>query len=1326
MLYPKIIILLCFVQGFSLKYTIISELGTSTTRQVCLSSSTDLDTLLDISAREMDAIKLTGGYCQFGELKKPDCNPDLYSNYISNVHGDLLEASAVFEDIIGGKKMVVKTDSIADLLTPGAHNCSLLERKPFWSDLIPPKEVGKTDPVVAVMSVLPVNSKSSFSAEMREKDKEIAAIREKLEVERRNAGRVEDEARKRMREMEDELRRGWEIERSEKSRVKAELEEEQRKKQALERELHEIDKALKISERTNSDLNNKLSATKTSTTRPASSTLATVIITSLLASASSVLVELKDRDTNHILNRPGNAMYTSSESSLTQAGCTIGYGQKCLPWELQASHLNYPFFASNIDKYSILEATTETTPIVSKSNDSCELSTTAGPVKECTKEAGMIKKYCSDDVRAYFFINSQAKLAIVSCKDNQILSEDCNFCISKTRGSNQIMYMPVQDAFCQKNGNDIVPTVRYSKDICSIGVRKIKQCKRTTSRHERMGFIIVGLKKLYIEDMKMRSRQDYNVDQFLCYEVTASTTVKYKRVLPKNCKDVETGGTKRCSGDEYFCNRYQCDTSNPEAHCILRRHAAEVEVNVGGVWLKPKCIGYERVLVKRSSVKVENLSSRECSSCLWECNKNQILVKTHGPKIVYSVACSHGSCKSVNQDPSTFVHLDYPGNGQIIGGDIGIHMTEEGSPSNLHLKIHCEPRDSCDVSDCLFCAHGLLNYQCHTIASAIFISTCVAAVIMIIWKILSKIKFVTGSALTLIATPLKWFLMLSKWLLQGIKDRASRLMRTANNAIGWEQDVERGRPQVRGQRNQAARYSFYGVAIFSLFTTGLCCSESVVAESNIMQCMSSGAGTTCKASGTVILKLGPIGSESCLILKGLKDNEKQFISIKTVSSELTCREGESFWTSLYSPVCLSSRRCHLMGECTGDVCLKWKSNKTSAEFTGRTHNEVLHDNRCFEQSGGMGYGCFNVNPSCLLVHTYLRSVYKNGFRVFRCVAWNHRVKLLITTQNRKYGMTLMAMSTQPTDWGSIGLILDSEGVTGTNAYSFMRHGQGSYALIDEPYSIEPRKGFIGEVRCPTEETAVKASPSCKIAPHLIEYQPEMDIVECTINMIDPMAIFNRGSLPQVRDGVTFTQSIEKNSIQAMTTGEIKASVRLTLDDYEVEYKITNVNCDATFVNITGCYSCDEGARLCIKVIAGGEAIFHFVDTEESINVLFKTGSTPTIHCTTLHFSRPVVNFEGQYDCGQEKKPMAVKGTLVAIAPHNDRVQSGGSSVVINPKNKTVDFLGWLSGLSSWLGGPLKTILTVLGFLVIGLIFVVLTIYIVRFGVTQAIIKRKKK
>nr|AFH89008.1 polyprotein [Naples virus] len=1321
----SIILITCLVQQVHLKYTIISEVTKGAREVSCYSSTTRLDQLLEAWENKSALMGLRKGNCKLGAMEQVDCNLDLMSNYVSNVYDNPHGLGAMMYNTDDDKRIEVLNDQIPDSMIPGGHNCSLLERKPFWADLIPSK---KENPRPSLISLVPT-PRSDFKRKFEEAEEEMKKIRKELQDERQAQLSVIEEGRKRMRDLEDKLMRQWNEEKQKKGLLEETLEKERQLKNKALLDAHNLDKQLKEKDRefktAMEEHQNERHRINSNMIRPPITTPAAVILTSLLSASVVLGFELENRNTNHALNRPGNGGYSISDNNLIEAKCMITYGNKCPSWEMQLDPVSYPFFSSNFEKYSLLESISETSPIIGKFSEVCVLSNLPGAQKTCAKEASLIKKQCSDDMRAYFYINSLGKLAIVTCPENNVLSQDCNFCLRKAKGE-QYVYKPIQDGFCQNGGVSSVPSIRYSKDICSIGPTKVKNCHKGTSRYERTAFISTGDKKVYLEEIKIRSRQEYEPDQFLCYKVkdSSSSPLAYEKVQVSKCKGIETNSPKKCTGDEYFCSKYPCESTSPEANCFLRKHSAILEVNIGGMWIKPKCIGYEMALVKRVGLRSEDVSSKECATCLWECSSGYISITTHGPKISYATACSHGSCKSIVQNPSTSIRISYPGNSEIVGGDIGIHLTEDSSPINLHLKIHCSPKDSCEVSDCIFCVHGLLNYQCHSVASALLLSTITASLIVLMIYMLSKTKFVMKKLIPIMLTPLCWCFVLLAWLTKSWKGKMRNAIQSANSTIGWTEREERIVAERPRSRN-TVRYSFYGVVILAMLESAFGCSESLIAESKVMQCNIANGKTSCRASGTIIMKLGPIGSEACLILKGLRDSDKQYISVKTESSELICREGESFWTSLYTPVCLSSRRCHLMGECTGDLCLKWKSNKTSLEFAGKTRSDVINENKCFEQSGGLGYGCFNVNPSCLYTHAYLKSVYRNGFRVFKCASWTHRVKLTITTHSRTFPMTLAAMSTQPTDWGSIGLILDSEGISGTNSFSFMKHGLGSFAIIDEPYSMEPRKGFIGEVRCPTEEAAIKASTLCKTAPQLIEYQPEMDSAECTTNMIDPMSVFNRGSLPQVREGMTFTQSMEKNTVQAMTTGEVHASIRIVLDDYEVEYLSSQVDCDATFKNLTGCYSCDEGARVCMQIIAHGDTIFHFRNPDVSINILQKVNTNTLIYCSVVHFSKPVIKEEGTYDCGAGEKPMILKGTLVAVSPHNDRLEQGGSSIVINPKGGGVDFLGWLSGFSSWFGGPLKAILMVIGFLLLGLILFVTIAIGLKFALRQMIVKRMK-
>ncbi|ABO65064.1 polyprotein, partial [Frijoles virus VP-161A] len=179
------------------------------------------------------------------------------------------------------------------------------------------------------------------------------------------------------------------------------------------------------------------------------------------------------------------------------------------------------------------------------------------------------------------------------------------------------------------------------------------------------------------------------------------------------------------------------------------------------------------------------------------------------------------------------------------------------------------------------------------------LTSCIYVIIWVIWRVLRALHVIPAAA----KSPIRWLCLLMKWLIRRCKDYLKKRRNQINQQIGWEDAEAQGQPRVRLMvpGAQVVRYSSYLLLLALIITPADSCSENIIASSSISKCRSESGKDVCVLSGTVYLKAGTIGSESCIIVKGTTDNQREFISIKTESSELLCREGADFWTSLYRP-----------------------------------------------------------------------------------------------------------------------------------------------------------------------------------------------------------------------------------------------------------------------------------------------------------------------------------------------------------------------------------------------------------------------------------------
>ncbi|AEA30043.1 polyprotein [Maldonado virus] len=1012
----------------------------------------------------------------------------------------------------------------------------------------------------------------------------------------------------------------------------------------------------------------------------------------------------------------------------------LNYGAKCVSFDHMLKPYYYPFFNSHVMHMTPLEAYVEN-ELTEDENSSCEMG--KGKSNKCLEGRSYMRGHCPIGITGVHYINDKGKIVLSKCSgENHEITEDCMFCrqIKRNSGEKGVVKTSVslQDAICQKDSMEYSGPRISIKGVCSIGNMEYKKCSAFTQNYENVPFVVFkGKGKYYLEKLIINNVELVGNVSFICHkhkgQDNESQHREYKKTKLSDCGNVETGKTEVCTGDHVFCQKYTCSTASPSAKCFVAPGSGPVFVNIMGSWVKPQCVGYENVLVRRESKTSRPFSISQCRTCVYECGSSDITITSTGFEITSAVSCSHGSCVSTHQSPSTSVKIPYPGLVASTGGDIGIHLSHTGDTAGVHMIVHCPSRDVCETHHCFFCLKGILNYQCHTILTSIISSTMISLLFYVAFSLVGKLLYFFHLIPKKLRSPLMWIWLLTSYIVSTIYKSYCGLKRRINVSIGWsDRPNQVALSEVRVGR-AIPRFDRTMFIILLLLPLALSCSESLIANSKQIRCVQDKSSLKCSVTATVTLKAGVIGAESCFILKGPIEGQHKTIMVKTISSEVVCREGNSFWTSHYMPVCLSSRRCHLVGECHKNRCQSWADREVSREFKGVSDNGIMSENKCFEQCGALGCGCFNINPSCLFVHSYLKSTRNEAVRVFSCADWVHRLNLEVTgPDGEKDIVVLGSLGTKFLSWGTISLSLDAEGITGTNAISFLESSKGGFALYDEALSEMPREGFLGEIRCSSESAAIMAHSSCLRAPNLIKYKPMTDIIDCTASLVDPFAAFTKGSLPQVRNGMTFTSSMDKKTVQAFNSGSIKAMITINMDDHEIQFLSDFGRCESSFINITGCYSCDYGARVCVRVNADKPSVYLARQENNEFFISLKVEQGTNDYCQILHFNSPNVEEKMKYSCGAEEKLLNIKGILISLGVSDLRNQTGGHSTVVNPRETNWNLGGWASGLFSWLGGTWTGILKILGFLLLGLIIILLVVSLSKRLIFSTFIKTKVK
>nr|QSM35518.1 glycoprotein precursor [Wuxiang virus]QSM35521.1 glycoprotein precursor [Wuxiang virus] len=1158
---------------------------------------------------------------------------------------------------------------------------------------------------------------ASMTHELRKKESDLAHTREELDKLKLNSLQKQ-EVEKQLEDSQyviEELKRkvfelstrvlDSEADKAELLKSRGEMKDLKKQIRAMEEDADKIRRAL--SERSH--------------TTPPSPVITTTIL-ALLSTATLVGGSRASQGFNtdlHINNRPGSGNFKLFDNDSDATCSKVNYGLICPKFDYLKSIDRYPFFNSHFHHRPILESFHDN--IIQKSDKTfCDSTKMSTKDSKCVKEIRRMAYKCPRGVPSIHYMDSEGKIGSVTCPTDEELMDNCMHCRKALSKPVVKFSMQLQDVVCQPNSSDYNGPMEIPKGYCRIGMRKYKSCTKSMEKEEVVPFIVIKDKgKLYLSTLRLRNREELEQSNFMCYEAKpnagsdSNTNHGGKQAISiKECKIVDSQKSKICTGDGTFCSKYACDSEVPDVHCEVAPGAGPLEVMYGGLWIRPQCVGFEMAVVQKELPPDVQTSEIECDSCYSECKTEGILIRSTGFKISAAIACSHGSCVSTHNEPSTEIIIPYPGMSGSVGGDVGIHLSHDDVQVSSHYKVHCEPRDPCVMHSCLFCAEGLINYQCHTALSGFLVCTVLVSAGMTVLFVVRKLLACLRIAPPMLLSPLLWLVKLLSWIGGKVRRKTGEKISQLNAEMGWSPNDTRiemvQRPsRANRERRPIPRSAIY-MALVLLVGPAMSCSDNVLASSKIVKCITKDNKDICTVSGVVNVKAGPIGSETCVVIKGPNENDRKFLTVKTLASELTCLKGQSYWTTQYGVECLSSRRCHLVAECKRDNCLAWNNTMISAEFSGMTNNTVISENKCFEQCGGVGCGCFNVYPSCLFVHSQLKATKREAIEVFSCVDWNHRLVLEVSDfSGNKEKIVMPGMTTKFMNWGSITLALDFDAITGTNSISFLRSSSGAFSLVDEELSMEPRTGFLGEVRCSSEAAALSAHKSCKTAPDIIHYKPMTDTIECSTSLMDPFAIFLRGALPQTRNGKTFTSSMDKKTVQALTSGVVKASMTLNFDNHEVEFEVSRTTCFASFVNASGCYSCNEGARICIQAAAVKNTTLYVHNTDNSIVLVMDVTAPQSTQCRIIHVSTPHLQEDVVYTCDGVERAMTISGSLIALNPFDDRRTQAAKSIVVNPKAGDWSLWSWSGGLMSWLGGPLRTAGIIIGYVLLAIIVILI-------------------
>nr|UXX19159.1 glycoprotein precursor [Mukawa virus] len=1029
----------------------------------------------------------------------------------------------------------------------------------------------------------------------------------------------------------------------------------------------------------------------------------------------------------HLKNRRlmGNHSVSPTLHHLSESCTAIDYDKTCAGFEWTSDPTRYPLFYSKHHMLNIAEAMNQKL-ISLKSNGGC--SNTGGKVS-CKEMFLREHVNCASNPTSILGMGKDGGFHLWECPPKHVFSQDCMQCEDRKENQTQNLIF-LDDAVCQKvdpDQNAIHPPP-VPRDVCAIGKILYRQCEYPVASIERVHYMLLGLPDTpaFLFDFNAHVTEDGDPHEFVCTDQAG------KSCSIKQCRG---SSSTECSGDTTFCNHYTCKAMTAKCSCQKVSGTGTLRVNAAGRWYTPICFGSKMARVLRNAPIQEDRAIRSCPTCITKCETSEITVHTDGLPIESGHLCCSGSCIVKVQEPSTTVKFTRPDACKLNGGPFVIVMDDsKGSPA-IKVKGTCEPVPKCLETDCFWCWANWLNFHCHSSAKMALIWITLSLLLVLAGSIIGYLRGVT-MLLKAAWGPIRWTYLLLKWVACILSGRVRRAKKELDSKIarGSQRDEEAQAMEVRSKTDDGYP-RLKGVPIYMYVVTGLliigsctACSENHLLSTDQITCVPSGSHLVCSVKGEALIKAGPLGSEACIRFGPSTSKQRSVVKIKTLGSSLKCRKGGSYWTASFVPKCMSSRRCHLVSECTGSNCESWRSNQVSSEFAHMTNEAKLSENGCLEQCGGAGCGCFNIHASCLFYRNEFHRADGLTYEVFQCAEWVHEIQLSVTqTSHQPVELTMIDGETKQLDWGTISIAIDGETVASSNAFHFIKSGS-KFAIVDEEFSDIPRKGFLGEIRCPSQASAETVSSACLKAEGLTRYVGQLDSIRCESRMIDPGLIFRRGKLPQSRAGVCFTTKPGSSVVEALTSKPIKVILKASFDGTGLQFDVDPPECSASFMNLTGCYSCNTGTQLCVKAGMGqsGATGTMVLKCPSGIESAFGVDSNVKAHCFVAHTDRQVINEDCSYSCGRDEKKLHVYGTLQYVEPHDDRVANESSAPIINPKSGAFSWGSWFSGLGDLGGGWLKTILMSILMALAGVVVVLLMLRLLRTVLASALSARWRK
>ena len=339
-----------------------------------------------------------------------------------------------------------------------------------------------------------------------------------------------------------------------------------------------------------------------------------------------------------------------------------------------------------------------------------------------------------------------------------------------------------------------------------------------------------------------------------------------------------------------------------------------------------------------------------------------------------------------------------------------------------------------------------------------------------------------------------------------------------------------------------------------------------------------------------------------------------------------------------------SKKCPLVGSCSGEKCAGVKIDSKSKEFDGEP-NESLGFTYCQESCGCAGCGCFLCSAACLFYRTYAKPLSDEVYEIFTCPIWTPSVTLSIQL-NKSQELVRekkVVRESERVKLGAVRLGLVNAHVPPLPLLNkhFLSDGKTTVMLEASPTGSKVA-GTIGALQCTSRKLA--ETMHCQLPHETCQCVNGAESVSCTCydHHLEKVMKIPEFVLPITAPGLTIEEAGQEIQAKIGYLGALE--IQIDIHNLRLAVRQDLTECKAEFLSLEGCYNCLAGAELTYKCTTDfGGTLAHV--TCQSVQFSVSCEKSPTQKRVILAFTQSVIQESCLVECSSTVTQVELKGQL---------------------------------------------------------------------------------